>query len=190
MSEPGWPMCLDPTLRTYPTLDAVALSSDAILSVQNTITSNYDSKNVRFGLIYENIPRGLADYVAWTILRIRRSTPNPCERRTRGNSVMELLYNLRLLTLVQYYGRAREGVGGTVYLGFRMYLEICRNFRLMHFLAPRISGSNYSALLVLADRLSRARRDHISQAAFRIPSFDWQVSAVNRHSEGDCCVPY
>jgi hypothetical protein len=73
---------------------------------------------------------------------------------------------------------------------FRIYLEGCRNLRLMHSPAPRITGSNYSALLVLIDRLSRAKCDHVSLAAFRIPSFDWQVRPANRHSEGDYSVVY
>jgi hypothetical protein len=62
MNEPGLPMCLIPTSRTFPTgtPDAVVLTSNAVITVQIVIAYKYDSKEqLEFDHIYENIPSAL-----------------------------------------------------------------------------------------------------------------------------------
>jgi hypothetical protein len=59
MNEPGLPMCLVPTSQIFPTPDAVVLTSDAVITVQITVPSEYDSREIEFDHIYENIPSAL-----------------------------------------------------------------------------------------------------------------------------------
>ena len=59
ISEPDHPKCLIPTSRNFPTLDAVVLTSDSIITVQITISSRHGAKRKGFGLIYNNLPLAL-----------------------------------------------------------------------------------------------------------------------------------
>ena len=59
ISEPEKPMCLVPTSRTFPTLDAVILTSNAVITVQITITLTHDANEQEFDLIYRNLPLDL-----------------------------------------------------------------------------------------------------------------------------------
>ena len=59
ISEPGNPICLVPTSRTFPTLDAVVLTSSAVITVQITIALKHDANEQEFDLIYRNLPPGL-----------------------------------------------------------------------------------------------------------------------------------
>ena len=56
ISEPGKPICLVPTSQKFPTLDAVILTSNAVITVQITIALKHDANEQEFGLIYRNLP--------------------------------------------------------------------------------------------------------------------------------------
>jgi hypothetical protein len=58
-SEPKKPKCLIPTLRTFPTLNAVVLTKNAVITVQITISPTHDAKAKEFNLIYKNLPHAL-----------------------------------------------------------------------------------------------------------------------------------
>ena len=58
ISEPNQPKCLIPTSR-LPTLDAVVLTNDSIITVQITISPKHDTKEKGFGPIYNNLPHAL-----------------------------------------------------------------------------------------------------------------------------------
>jgi hypothetical protein len=55
-SEPKKPKCLIPT---FPTFDAIVLTSNAVITVQITISSTHDAKAKGFDLIYKNLPNAL-----------------------------------------------------------------------------------------------------------------------------------
>jgi hypothetical protein len=59
ISKPEGPMCLVPTSRTFPTLDAVVLTNDTIITVKITISPKHDAMEEGFGLIYKNLPPDL-----------------------------------------------------------------------------------------------------------------------------------
>ena len=59
ISEPGKSICLVPTSRTFSTLDAVILTSDAVITVQITIALKEDVIEQEFDLIYRNLPSDL-----------------------------------------------------------------------------------------------------------------------------------
>ena len=59
ISEPDQPKCLIPTSRNFPTLDAIVLTSDSIITVQITISSKHDATGKGFGLIYNNLPHDM-----------------------------------------------------------------------------------------------------------------------------------
>jgi hypothetical protein len=56
---PEGPICLIPTSRSFPTLDAVVLTSDAVITVQITISPRHEANKKGFGLIYNNLPPDL-----------------------------------------------------------------------------------------------------------------------------------
>ncbi|KAI9439307.1 hypothetical protein H4582DRAFT_130435 [Lactarius indigo] len=56
MYKPGLPICWVPTSETLPTLGAVVLTDDAVITVQITIASKRDTKNIGFIDIYRNLP--------------------------------------------------------------------------------------------------------------------------------------
>ena len=59
ISEPGKPICLVPSSRTFPTLDAVVLTHDAVITVQIAIALKHDANEQEFDLIYRNLPPDL-----------------------------------------------------------------------------------------------------------------------------------
>lgn len=59
MSESKKPKCLILTSRTFPTLDAVVLTSNAVITVKITISSTHDANKTGFDLIYNNLPDAL-----------------------------------------------------------------------------------------------------------------------------------
>ena len=59
ISEPGKPICLIPTSPTFPTLSAVILTSNAVITAQITIALKHDANEQEFDLIYKNLPPGL-----------------------------------------------------------------------------------------------------------------------------------
>ena len=59
LSEPGQTKCLIPTSRTFPTLDAVVLTSNATIMVKIILSPTHDTKEEGFGLIYQNLPPDL-----------------------------------------------------------------------------------------------------------------------------------
>ena len=59
ISEPGKPMCLVPTSRTFPTPDAIVLTDNAVIAVQITIAFKHDAKEQEFDLIYRHLPPDL-----------------------------------------------------------------------------------------------------------------------------------
>ena len=59
ISEPEKPICLVPTSRTFPTLSAVVLTSNAVITVQITIALKHDANEQEFDLIYRNLPPDL-----------------------------------------------------------------------------------------------------------------------------------
>ncbi|KAH8982417.1 hypothetical protein EDB92DRAFT_124508 [Lactarius akahatsu] len=54
--EPGRPVCWVPTSETLPALGAVVLTNHSVITVQISITSNHDAKNLGFEDIYRNLP--------------------------------------------------------------------------------------------------------------------------------------
>jgi hypothetical protein len=56
VKEPEKPRCLIPTSRTFPTLDAIVITSDAVITIQITISPKHDAKEKEFGLVYDNLP--------------------------------------------------------------------------------------------------------------------------------------
>ena len=59
MGEPGKPICLVPTSRIFPTLNAIVLTNNAVITVQITITLKHDMEEQEFDLIYRNLPPDL-----------------------------------------------------------------------------------------------------------------------------------
>ena len=59
ITEPEKPICLVPTSRSFPTLDAVVLTSNAVITVQITIALKQDANEQDFDLIYRNLPADL-----------------------------------------------------------------------------------------------------------------------------------
>ena len=59
ISEPKTHICLVPTSQTFPTLDAVILTSSAVITVQITIALKHDADEQEFNLIYRNLPPDL-----------------------------------------------------------------------------------------------------------------------------------
>ena len=56
ISEPEKRICLVPTSRTFPTLDAIVLTREAVITVQITIALKHDANEQEFDLIYKNLP--------------------------------------------------------------------------------------------------------------------------------------
>ena len=59
ISEPGKPMCLVPTSRTFPTVNVIVLTDKTVITVQITIALKHDVKEQEFDLIYRNLPPDL-----------------------------------------------------------------------------------------------------------------------------------
>ena len=59
IGEPGKPICLVPTSQIFPTLSAVVLTSDAVITVEITIAFKHVTKAQEFDLIYRNLPPDL-----------------------------------------------------------------------------------------------------------------------------------
>ena len=59
ISEPGKPICLVPTSRTFPTLNATILTDNAVITVQITVALKHDVEEQEFDLIYRNLPPNL-----------------------------------------------------------------------------------------------------------------------------------
>ena len=59
LSEPGQPKCLIPTSRIFPALDAVILTTNAIIMVTTILSPTHDAKEEGFGLILQNLPPDL-----------------------------------------------------------------------------------------------------------------------------------
>ena len=59
ISEPEKPICLVPTSQTFPTLDAVVLISDAVITVQIAIALKHGTNEQEIDLIYRNLPPDL-----------------------------------------------------------------------------------------------------------------------------------
>lgn len=50
------PMCLVPFSTTFPTLDAIILTDNAVITVQMTISSKHSAKQVGFKKVYDSLP--------------------------------------------------------------------------------------------------------------------------------------
>ena len=59
ITEPSGPIWLVPTSRTFPILDAVVLTDNAVITVQITIALKQDLNEQEFDLIYRNLPLDL-----------------------------------------------------------------------------------------------------------------------------------
>jgi hypothetical protein len=59
LNEPERPICLVPTSATFPTLDAIVLTNDTVITIQITIASKHDTKRIEFDRVYKNLPPGL-----------------------------------------------------------------------------------------------------------------------------------
>ena len=59
ISETQQSICLVPTSRTFPTLSAVVLADNAVITVQFTIALKHDANEQEFDLIYKNLPPDL-----------------------------------------------------------------------------------------------------------------------------------
>ena len=59
ISEPGKPICLVPTSRSFPTLSAVVLTSSDVITIQITFALRHDTNEPEFDLIYRNLPPDL-----------------------------------------------------------------------------------------------------------------------------------
>ena len=59
ISEPEKPLCLVPTSRTFPSLDAVVLTSNTVITIKITIAFKHSANEEEFDLIYRNLPPGL-----------------------------------------------------------------------------------------------------------------------------------
>ncbi|KAH9001047.1 hypothetical protein EDB92DRAFT_2847 [Lactarius akahatsu] len=59
MYERGRPICWVPISGTLPTLDAVVLTYDSLITVQITIASKHSANNLAFEDVYRNLPRRL-----------------------------------------------------------------------------------------------------------------------------------
>ncbi|KAH9180779.1 hypothetical protein EDB89DRAFT_66709 [Lactarius sanguifluus] len=59
MYEPGRPICWVPTSGTLPTLDAVVLTDDSVVTVQITVASKHSANNLAFEDVYRNLPPSL-----------------------------------------------------------------------------------------------------------------------------------
>ena len=59
ISEPKTQLCLVPTSRKFPTLDAIVLTDNAVITVQITIAFEYNANEQEFDLIYRNLPPDL-----------------------------------------------------------------------------------------------------------------------------------
>ena len=59
IGEPGKPICLVPTSPAFPTLNAIVLTGNAVITVQITIALKHDAKQEEFDLVYRNLPPDL-----------------------------------------------------------------------------------------------------------------------------------
>ena len=59
ISEPGISICLVPNSPTFPTLDAVVLTPNAVITIQITIALKHDANEEEFGLIFKNLSHDL-----------------------------------------------------------------------------------------------------------------------------------
>ena len=59
ISEPGGSICLVPTSQTFPTLGAVVLTYNAVITLQITISLKLNANEQEFDLIYNNLPLDL-----------------------------------------------------------------------------------------------------------------------------------
>ena len=59
INEPQMQLCLVPTSQTFHTLDAIILTSNAVITVQITIDLEHDANEQEFDLIYRNLPPAL-----------------------------------------------------------------------------------------------------------------------------------
>lgn len=48
--------CLVPVSQTFPTLDAIAITHEFVITVQMSITSGDDAENIGFKRVYEYLP--------------------------------------------------------------------------------------------------------------------------------------